>query len=142
MHKLFEMTGGDIVRVVIAALGGAAVGLERQWSGHADGQAARFAGIRTFTMLGAIAGVSGVLWIAGVTAPAAILLSGAVAIVAAAYMVGSRQDIDGTTEAAALVLLWPDSSRGSDLSPPRAASSPFSSCCWWKSRDCIRWCDG
>ena len=105
MHKLFEMTGGDIARVLIAALGGAAVGLERQWSGHADGPAARFAGIRTFTMLGAIGGVSGVFWIAGVTAPAAILLSGAVAIVAAAYVVGSRQDIDGTTEAAALVVL-------------------------------------
>ena len=105
MHKLFEMTGGDIVRVLIAALGGAAVGLERQWSGHAEGPAARFAGIRTFTILGAIGGLSGVLWIAGVTAPAAILLFGAVAIVAAAYVVGSRQDIDGTTEAAALVVL-------------------------------------
>jgi uncharacterized membrane protein (DUF4010 family) len=99
------MTGADIVRVLIAALGGAAVGLERQWSGHADGPAARFAGIRTFTMLGAIGGVSGVLWAAGVTAPAAILLFGAVTIVAAAYVVGSRQDIDGTTEAAALVVL-------------------------------------
>ena len=65
MHTLFEMTAADIVRVLIAALGGAAVGLERQWSGHADGPAARFAGIRTFTML------------AGVTAPAAILLSAA-----------------------------------------------------------------
>jgi uncharacterized membrane protein (DUF4010 family) len=105
MHTLFEMTGGDITRVLIAALGGAAVGLERQWSGHADGPAARFAGIRTFTMLGAIGGLSGVFWIAGVTAPAAILLSGAVAIVAAAYVIGSRQDIDGTTEAAALVVL-------------------------------------
>ena len=105
MHTLFEMTAADIVRVLIAALGGAAVGLERQWSGHADGPAARFAGIRTFTMLGAIGGVSGVFWIAGVTAPAAILLSGAVAIVAAAYVAGSRQDIDGTTEAAALVVL-------------------------------------
>lgn len=105
MHKLFEMTGADIVRVLIATLGGAAVGLERQWSGHADGPAARFAGIRTFTMLGAIGGACGVLWIAGVTAPAAILLSGAVAIVAAAYVAGSSHDIDGTTESAALVVL-------------------------------------
>ena len=77
MHTLFEMTAADIVRVLIAALGGAAVGLERQWSGHADGPAARFAGIRTFTMLGGIGGMSGVFWIAGVTAPAAILLSAA-----------------------------------------------------------------
>src|SRR5262249_17990349 len=99
------MTTSDIVGILIAALGGAAVGLERQWSGHADGRGARFAGIRTFTMLGAVGGFSGALWTAGVTAPSAILLAGAVAIVAAAYVAGSRQDIDGTTEVAALVVL-------------------------------------
>jgi hypothetical protein len=66
------MNAADIVGLLIAALGGAAVGLERQWSGHAEGPAARFAGIRTFTMLGAVAGFSGWLWTAGVTAPAAI----------------------------------------------------------------------
>jgi uncharacterized membrane protein (DUF4010 family) len=105
MHMPFDMTSADAVRLAIAALGGAAVGLERQWSGHADGPAARFAGIRTFTMLGALAGASGLFWGAGVTAPAAILLAGAVAIVAAAYVAGSRHDIDATTEAAALVVL-------------------------------------
>jgi uncharacterized membrane protein (DUF4010 family) len=95
----------NIVGLLIAALGGAAVGLERQWSGHADGPGARFAGIRTFTMLGAVAGFSGWLWTVGSTGPAAILLVGAVALVTAAYVAGSRQDIDGTTEAAALVVL-------------------------------------
>jgi uncharacterized membrane protein (DUF4010 family) len=95
----------NMVGLLIAALGGAAVGLERQWSGHAAGPGARFAGIRTFTMLGAVGGFSGWLWTAGVTAPAAILLGGAVAVVAAAYVAGSRQDIDGTTEVAALVVL-------------------------------------
>jgi uncharacterized membrane protein (DUF4010 family) len=99
------MNASDIVGLLIAALGGAAVGLERQWSGHAEGPAARFAGIRTFTMLGAVAGFSGLLWTAGVTAPAAILFAGAVTIVAAAYVAGSRQNIDGTTEVAALVVL-------------------------------------
>ena len=99
------MTTIDIVHLLIATLGGAAVGLERQWSGHADGPAARFAGIRTFTMLGAVGGFSGWLWTAGITAPAAILFAGAVTIVAAAYLAASRQDIDGTTEIAALVVL-------------------------------------
>src|SRR5262245_7068405 len=99
------MTADDIVGVSIAALGGAAVGLERQWSGHAEGPGARFAGIRTFTMLGAVGGFSGWLWTEGVTTPASILLAGAVALVAAAYVAGSRQEIDGTTEAAALVVL-------------------------------------
>jgi uncharacterized membrane protein (DUF4010 family) len=99
------MDPAAITGLLIAALGGAMVGLERQWSGHADGPAARFAGIRTFTMLGAVAGLCGWLWNAGVTVPAAILFAGAVAIVAAAYVAGSRHDIDGTTEVAALVVL-------------------------------------
>jgi uncharacterized membrane protein (DUF4010 family) len=99
------ITQPDVIALLTAALGGAAVGLERQWSGHADGPRARFAGIRTFTMLGALGGLSGALWTSGVTAPAAILFGGAVAIVAAAYAAGSREDIDGTTEVAALVVL-------------------------------------
>ena len=99
------MNSLDIVGLLIATLGGAAVGLERQWSGHADGPDARFAGIRTFTMLGAIGGFSGWLWTVGVTVPGALLFAGAVAIVAAAYVAGSRHDIDATTEVAALVVL-------------------------------------
>lgn len=99
------MNTSDIIGLLIAALGGAAVGLERQWSGHAEGPTARFAGIRTFTMLGAIGGISGWLWTGGVTVPASLLLAGAVAIVAMAYAAASRQSIDGTTEVAALVVL-------------------------------------
>jgi len=99
------MDTSDLIGLVIAGLGGAAIGLERQWSGHAEGPGARFAGIRTFTMLGAIGGFTGLLWNAGITIPAAILFSGAVAIVAAAYVAGSRHDIDGTTEVVALVVL-------------------------------------
>jgi uncharacterized membrane protein (DUF4010 family) len=100
------MNASEVVGIVIAALGGAAIGLERQWSGHApEGPGGRFAGIRTFTMLGTIAGCAGALWRADVTTPAVILLAGAVAIVAAAYMAGSRSDIDGTTEVVALVVL-------------------------------------
>ena len=93
------------VGVIVAALGGAAVGLERQWSGHADGAAARFAGIRTFTLLGTIGGMSGVLWSAGLSPLALVLLTGAAAVIVAAYVAGTRQDIDGTTEVAALVVV-------------------------------------
>ena len=38
-------------RIGIAALAGLAVGFEREWSGHASGPSARFAGIRTFALL-------------------------------------------------------------------------------------------
>ncbi|HEX7087795.1 MAG TPA: DUF4010 domain-containing protein [Vicinamibacterales bacterium] len=99
------MTESAIIGLIIAALGGAAVGLERQWSGHAEGPEARFAGIRTFTMLGGAAGVSGWLWTAGMAALSATLLAGAVALTVAAYIAASRRDIDGTTEVAALVVL-------------------------------------
>jgi uncharacterized membrane protein (DUF4010 family) len=95
----------DLLGLLIATLGGTAIGLERQWSGHAEGPRARFAGIRTFTMLGAVAGLSGLLANAGQIVFAAILLAGAVAVIAAAYVAGSRHEIDGTTEVAALVVL-------------------------------------
>ena len=95
----------DLVGLLIAALGGAAVGLERQRSGHAEGPRARFAGIRTFTLLGGLAGLTGSLWTLGLTAPAVVLLSAAAAITVAAYITASRIDVDGTTEIAALVVM-------------------------------------
>ena len=100
------MTGNvDLIGLLIAALGGAAVGLERQRSGHAAGPRARFAGIRTFTLLGGLAGLSGSLWTLGLTAPAVVLLGAAAAITVVAYIAASRNDVDGTTEVAALVVM-------------------------------------
>ena len=52
----------DALGILISAFGGAAVGLEREWSGHAKGPKARFAGIRTFTLLGLQAGLAGWFW--------------------------------------------------------------------------------
>ena len=95
----------DVLGLVIAALGGTAVGVERQRSGHADGEAARFAGVRTFTLLGGLGGLAGWLWAAGFTLPAAVLIAGAAAITTAAYVARMRRDVDGTTEVAALVVV-------------------------------------
>ena len=100
------MAGGiDLLGLLIAALGGAAVGLERQWSGHAEGPRARFAGIRTFTLLGGIGGLGGAFWVLGLGPPAVVVLAGAMAIIAAAYVRGSRHDVDGTTEVAAVIVV-------------------------------------
>jgi len=66
----------SIFGIAIAALGGAAVGLEREWSGHASGPEAHFAGIRTFTLPGGLAGVTGWFWILNLYAPAVVLLGG------------------------------------------------------------------
>jgi len=96
---------GELLGLIIAALGGGAVGLEREWSGHLRGSDRRFAGIRTFTLLGGLGGLAGLLWTQGLTLPAAIFLAGTVGIVVVAYLVGSQSDLDSTTEVAALVVI-------------------------------------
>jgi uncharacterized membrane protein (DUF4010 family) len=93
------------IGIFIAAIGGLAIGLERQWSGHATGPLARFAGIRTFTLLGGVAGISGWLWKVGLQALAVLLLGAAAALVVAAYVAASRKDIEATTEVSALIVI-------------------------------------
>jgi uncharacterized membrane protein (DUF4010 family) len=90
---------------MVAALGGAAIGVERQRSGHASGAKARFGGVRTFTLLGGLAGIVGWLITLDLMAIAAVLSAGAVAVIVTGYIAASRVDVDGTTEVAALVVL-------------------------------------
>lgn len=105
MDVISEVTSVDVARLVVGALGGAAVGLERQWSGHASGDKARFAGIRTFTMLGLLGAVAGWLTMQGFVATAVVVLAGAAALVVVGYAAASRHDVDGTTEVAGIVVL-------------------------------------
>lgn len=93
------------LRLVIAALGGAAVGLEREWSGHARGPSAHFAGIRTFTLLGLAGGLAGALEVLGSPWVGVALAAGAAALVVTGYVAVSGRDVDGTTEVAAMVVL-------------------------------------
>jgi uncharacterized membrane protein (DUF4010 family) len=95
----------DLMGIAVAALGGAAVGVERQRSGHASGPHARFGGVRTFTLLGGLAGLAG--WLASLhfIGFALVLASGAVALVIAGYAAAGGKDVDATTEAAALVVV-------------------------------------
>jgi uncharacterized membrane protein (DUF4010 family) len=89
----------------VAFLGGLAVGIERERSGHASGPQAHFAGVRTFSLLGLVSGLSGWLWVSGLQGPAVIVLAGSSALVVVAYFVASRSDVDGTTEVAAFVVM-------------------------------------
>ncbi len=100
---VFDLTA--VVCLLVAILSGLAVGVERQWSGHASGPHARLGGLRTFTMLGALAGICGWLWQSDGRALAVVLLAGAVALIAVGYASASRRDIDGTTEVAGIVVL-------------------------------------
>jgi uncharacterized membrane protein (DUF4010 family) len=99
------MLTNHIIGILIAALGGVAIGIEREHSGHATGPKAHFAGIRTFTLLGGLGGIAGWLWLSDMRAFAIVLLAAAAALVVAAYIAASRSDVDGTTEAAALIVL-------------------------------------
>jgi uncharacterized membrane protein (DUF4010 family) len=94
-------------RLVLAGLAGLAIGIEREWSGHASGPRARFGGVRTFLLLGLIGGIGGTLAAAGWVAIGATLIGGAALLAVLAYVVASQQtgDRDGTTEAAALLVL-------------------------------------
>ena len=94
--------------LAVAGLAGLAVGIEREWSGHATGPEARFAGARTFLLLGLLGGLAG--WAAGLGYPATslVLLSGGAGLTVAAYVMAARRGgeaIEGTTEAAALAVL-------------------------------------
>jgi uncharacterized membrane protein (DUF4010 family) len=91
--------------VLVAALGGAAIGIERQRSGKASGVNARFGGIRTFTLLGGIAGLAGALAREGLVGLAMVVAGAAGAVVIAGYVAASRRDVDATTEVAALVVI-------------------------------------
>lgn len=95
-------------RLSLAGLIGFGVGLEREWSGHTSGPDARFAGLRTFLMLGLVGGGCGLLAAMGYTTLASALAFGGAALSVAAYYVAASRSgagIDGTTEAAALAVL-------------------------------------
>jgi uncharacterized membrane protein (DUF4010 family) len=97
-----------VARLLVAALSGLAVGLEREWSGHAAGPLARFAGLRTFLLIGGLGGVSGWMVDSGATAVATVLLAAASALIVAAYVLAARpggHTVEATTEVAALLVL-------------------------------------
>src|SRR5262245_50662714 len=93
------------IGILVAAVGGVAIGVERQRSGHATGRHARFGGVRTFTLIGGTAGLAGWLTAQGFGALGAVVAGGAVALVIAGYVAASRDSVDATTEAAALVVV-------------------------------------
>ena len=98
----------DWVNLVVAALIGLAVGIEREWSGHASGPHARFAGVRTFFLLGIIGGAAGLLIQGQAELTGAILLAAGAGLSIAAYVMTARRDadsIEGTTETAAIAVL-------------------------------------
>lgn len=94
-----------LIRVGVAALGGLAVGIEREWSAKRDEANSRFGGVRTFLLLGLLGGLGGT-WLEVDARLTVALLAGAAALLAVAYLATAwRGVIDATTEVAGLVVL-------------------------------------
>lgn len=94
--------------LAVAALAGTAVGIERERSGHTTGPHARFAGVRTFFLLGVLGGLAGWFIEGGAAGTGFLLLAGGMGLTIAAYLMAARsggETVDGTTEMAALVIL-------------------------------------
>jgi uncharacterized membrane protein (DUF4010 family) len=100
---VIDVAARDVLHILVATFGGAVVGLERQWSGHASGPNARFAGVRTFTLIGGLSGIAGWLCASALMPVAMVLLGGLMGLIVAAYARASARDVDGTTEMAAIV---------------------------------------
>lgn len=103
-----ELQIAGAVPLAIAALIGLAVGLERQWSGHASGPDARFAGLRTFLMLGLLGGLAGMAARENYEILAAVIAGAGMFLSIAAYVMFVRNPAasrDGTTETAAIIVV-------------------------------------
>lgn len=96
------------LRLAVALLVGLAIGTEREWSGPTSGAARRFAGLRTFLLLGAVGGIAGLLLASPAALAGSVLLAAGSGLTLVAYAMSLRRTgvpLDGTTEAAALVVL-------------------------------------
>jgi uncharacterized membrane protein (DUF4010 family) len=91
-------------RVCIAALGGAAVGIDRQ-NAHREDEPGSIGGLRTFTLLGTIAGVCGFLIAKNYVAPATVILASAALVIVIVRLGAGRISRDATTEIAAIAVL-------------------------------------
>ncbi len=94
--------------LLVAALVGLALGVEREWSGHSTGPDARFAGLRTFTLLGVLGGFAGWFFRTGQPVLGAIIVTTGMLFPAVAYASTLRRPgttTDGTTEVAAMLVV-------------------------------------
>lgn len=95
------------IRLGVAALGGLAVGIEREWSVSRGQHVPHFAGVRTFLLLAVLGAMGALLTQAGLAWASAALIAAAAALVVIGYLLTSKkgQDVGGTTEVAGLLVL-------------------------------------
>jgi uncharacterized membrane protein (DUF4010 family) len=98
------LESNSLLGIGIAALGGAAVGIDRQRV-YRENEAGAIGGLRTFTLLGTIAGACGFLITNNVLAPAIVILGSAALMVLIVRLGAGRIPRDATTEVAAVAVL-------------------------------------
>jgi uncharacterized membrane protein (DUF4010 family) len=98
---------GGPVHLGAALAAGMLIGIERGWNLRLAADGARVAGVRTFSLLGLLAGLAGLISSAGYGLAGAALIGGAGAILAAGYTLRSRAEhtADATTAIAACATL-------------------------------------
>jgi uncharacterized membrane protein (DUF4010 family) len=97
-------SGSNLFGITIAALGGAAVGIDRQRT-HRENKPGAIGGVRTFTLLGTVAGTCGFLAAHQFMAFGIAILASATAIVLIVRLSAGRVSRDATTEVAAIAVL-------------------------------------
>lgn len=94
----------EIIGIVVAALGGAAVGVDRQRA-YSDKEPGAIGGLRTFTLLGTIAGICGYLIAMGLGAIAIVVVAATAGMIVAVRLSAGRIARDATTEIAAMTVI-------------------------------------
>ena len=97
-------SGNGILGIAIAALGGAAVGVDRQRA-YRENEPGAIGGLRTFTLLGTVAGVCGFLISNALITLGVVILASAAALVLIVRLGAGRIPRDATTEVAAIAVL-------------------------------------
>lgn len=95
----------EALRIGAALAAGLLIGIERGWHLRERREGTRVAGIRTFTLLGLIGGLAGLLGAKGMTLVAGGFALAAAALLVAGYAKTLRERADATTAIAALCTL-------------------------------------
>jgi len=98
------LENNGLLGIAIAALGGAAVGIDRQRA-YKENEPGAIGGLRTFTLLGTLSGVCGFLITKNFVVPGIVLLVSAALTVLIVRLNAGRIARDATTEVAALVVI-------------------------------------
>jgi uncharacterized membrane protein (DUF4010 family) len=93
------------IAVGTALAAGLLIGIERGWKLKDQKPGTRVAGVRTFSMLGLVGGMAGLIGTLGQPIVAAVLASAAAVVMVAAYARELKQQRDATSAVAALVTL-------------------------------------